>query len=165
MTDALRFEVVLHDECATRALGREIAGLLRPGDVVILTGALGAGKTTLVKGLVAALDDTIEVTSPTFALCHRYESEPPIAHVDCWRMEHASEVADLALDELLDEGWVAIIEWGERLGGLFDSAALIVSLERDEDARSAALTSSSARWRKDSDALSEIVRHLGGDPC
>ncbi len=113
---------------ATRAVGGAIAGELRPGDVVLLTGELGAGKTTLVKGLVEALGGGDSVTSPTFTLCHLYATTPPVAHVDAWRLQHLGEALDLALEEALDEGGVAIVEWGEALAPLYGDGALSVEL-------------------------------------
>lgn len=155
MNRVVDVSVTLCNEKKTRALGAVIARELRGGDVVILSGELGAGKTTFVKGLVGSLDATVEVTSPTFALCHRYACSPPIAHVDCWRMKSTSELADLALEELLDDGWVALIEWGERLGGIFDDEALTVTMVTSGDARVARLSTRNQRW-------SEISSRVAG---
>jgi tRNA threonylcarbamoyladenosine biosynthesis protein TsaE len=113
---------------ATRAVGAAIAGELHPGDVVLLSGELGAGKTTLVKGLVEALGGGDAVTSPTFTLCHVYPTVPPLAHVDAWRMTRLAEALDLALEEVLDEGGAAVVEWGEALAPLYGEGALVVSL-------------------------------------
>jgi tRNA threonylcarbamoyladenosine biosynthesis protein TsaE len=121
--------VDLVDAAATRALGVALASVLVPGDVVLLSGELGAGKTTLVGGVVAGLGgDPTEVTSPTFTLCHLYPTEPVVAHVDCWRLDTTAEIADLALDEVLEEGGVALIEWGERAAALFGEEALVLEL-------------------------------------
>lgn len=112
----------------TRRLGAAIGAALRPGDVVLLTGELGAGKTTLVKGLVAALGGGDVVTSPTFTLCHVYDSAPVVAHVDAWRLGNVGEALELALEEQLDEGAVAVVEWGEALAPLYGADALVVTL-------------------------------------
>ncbi|HTW97772.1 MAG TPA: tRNA (adenosine(37)-N6)-threonylcarbamoyltransferase complex ATPase subunit type 1 TsaE [Acidimicrobiales bacterium] len=119
---------------ATRAVGAAIAGVLRPGDVVLLSGELGAGKTTLVKGIVEALGGGDCVTSPTFTLCHLYPTSPPVAHVDAWRMEQLGEALDLALEEALDEGAVAVVEWGEALAPLYGRGALTVLMRPGESA-------------------------------
>ena len=112
----------------TARLGAALAGLLEPGDVVLLSGELGAGKTTLVKALVAALGSDEEVTSPTFTLLRTYATSPPVAHVDCWRLEQLHEVLDLGLEEVLDDGGVALIEWGEAAAPRFGRDALLVTL-------------------------------------
>src|ERR1017187_7024580 len=90
----------------TRAIGDGIAPLRSAGDGVLLVGSLGAGKTTFVQGLGAALGGREPVTSPTFTLAHKYRTSPPVTHVDLWRLGHLQEVVDLALEEDLDEGGV-----------------------------------------------------------
>ncbi len=101
--------------------------------MLLLSGGLGAGKTTLTKGLVAALGAVGEVTSPTFTLLRTYATEPVVAHVDCWRLEQLGEVADLGLDELLDDGAVAVVEWGEAAEQLFGEDALHVVMDVAKD--------------------------------
>ena len=103
--------------------------MLRAGDVVLLVGPLGAGKTTLVQGLVAALGGHRAATSPTFTLAHRYKTAPPVTHVDLWRLEHLQEVVDLALEEELDDGGVVLVEWGDAAEPLYGDDALVVRLE------------------------------------
>lgn len=105
-------------EEAGEALGRR----LRPGDVVLLTGELGAGKTTFVRGVARGAGSEAPVASPTFQLVRVYPGSTQLAHVDLYRIEKASELADLGLDELADQGAV-IIEWGDRLDA--DGSALI----------------------------------------
>jgi tRNA threonylcarbamoyl adenosine modification protein YjeE len=128
--EVVELEVV--GEQAMNELGATLASALRPGDVVLLLGDLGAGKTTLVNGALGKLSDHRQATSPTFALCHVYDSEPVICHVDCWRMNDERELADLALEEMLDDGAVALIEWGELARGRFGEDAIVVEIERDE---------------------------------
>ena len=89
---------------------------------------VSAGKTTLTKGLVEALGGDDEVTSPTFTLCQIYATTPEIAHVDCWRLESTAELADLAIEEVLDVGGVAVVEWGERVASVLGKDALHVTL-------------------------------------
>jgi tRNA threonylcarbamoyladenosine biosynthesis protein TsaE len=113
----------------TRAVGAGIARVLRAGDVVLLVGPLGAGKTTLVQGLVAALGGHRAATSPTFTLAHRYKTAPPVTHVDLWRLEHLQEVVDLALEEELEDGGVVLVEWGDAAEPLYGNDALVVRLE------------------------------------
>lgn len=116
----------------TRALGARLAGLLEPGDVVLLVGGLGAGKTTFVQGVAEALGVTGDVTSPTFTLCQIYEGRLNLMHADLWRLERLQEVVDLALDEGLEEGGVLIAEWGEGAEELFGDDALVVTIEAGE---------------------------------
>jgi tRNA threonylcarbamoyl adenosine modification protein YjeE len=97
---------------AMRALGREIGGLLRAGDLVVLTGPLGAGKTTLTTGIGDALGVRGPVTSPTFVLARTHPSEtggPPLVHVDAYRLGSPAELDDLDLDFA---GSVVVVEWG-----------------------------------------------------
>lgn len=101
---------------ATETLGRQIAALLRPGDVVALFGDLGAGKTTLSRGILRGLGHEGDVASPTFPIVQPYEElAPPVWHVDLYRIESPDELAELALDEALADG-ALLIEWPERLG-------------------------------------------------
>ncbi|HYD26392.1 tRNA (adenosine(37)-N6)-threonylcarbamoyltransferase complex ATPase subunit type 1 TsaE [Brevundimonas sp.] len=108
--------LALGDAAATTRLGAAIAPLLAPGEAVLLYGPLGMGKSTLARGLIRALTRPDEdVPSPTFTLVQFYESEPPVAHFDLYRLTRAAEAAEIGLDEALDEG-CAVIEWPERLG-------------------------------------------------
>ena len=106
----------LGDADATGALGARIAPLLQSGDAVLLYGPLGMGKSTLARGLVRALTRPEEdVPSPTFTLVQFYETTPPVAHFDLYRLSRPDEAFEIGLDEALDDGAV-LIEWPERLG-------------------------------------------------
>ncbi|WP_409019321.1 tRNA (adenosine(37)-N6)-threonylcarbamoyltransferase complex ATPase subunit type 1 TsaE [Brevundimonas vesicularis] len=106
----------LPDAEATTRLGQAIAPLLEPGEAILLYGPLGMGKSTLARGLIRALTRPDEdVPSPTFTLVQFYESDPPIAHFDLYRLSRPDEAFEIGLDEALDEG-CALIEWPERLG-------------------------------------------------
>ena len=98
----------------TLAFGRSIADQLRPGDVVALCGQLGAGKTHVVKGILAGLGSNEEVTSPTFSLVHEYQkARLPVFHFDFYRMEHERELLNIGWDEYLDEPGIVIVEWAD----------------------------------------------------
>ncbi len=123
--------MMLADEMATTALGASLAGKLRPGDVVTLSGDLGVGKTALVRGALGALGHEGEVPSPSFAIVQPYdELEPPIWHVDLYRVEDPAELDELGLDSLGDA--VLLVEWPERAGGGRWPDALRLRLEFGE---------------------------------
>ena len=109
---------VTHSPEETMLLGREIARLLKPPCLVLLEGDLGAGKTTLVKGIVAGLGAASEdeVTSPTFTLVHEYGPAGSVYHADLYRIEGVRDLATLGLDELSSQTATVLIEWGEKLG-------------------------------------------------
>ena len=98
----------------TEALGEELANRLRPGDLLLLAGELGAGKTTFVRGLARGLGSSAPVQSPTFQLVRVYPGRIQLAHLDLYRLETGSELGDLGLEDLLEAGVVAV-EWGDRL--------------------------------------------------
>ena len=114
----------------TIALGQTIARQLPSPAVVLLIGDLGAGKTTLAKGIVKGLGaaEPDDVSSPTFTLIHEYGREKPVYHVDLYRLDHASEAATLGLDELFDREAVVLIEWGERFPELLPSDRIEIRL-------------------------------------
>src|SRR5207237_9634858 len=97
----------------TRSLAMEIAGLARSGDLLLLAGDLGAGKTSFVQGFGRALGVEEAVTSPTFVLVRTYEGRMPLVHVDVYRLNNLQELLDLGIGELLDSAGVTLIEWGD----------------------------------------------------
>jgi tRNA threonylcarbamoyladenosine biosynthesis protein TsaE len=98
----------------TEALGERLGARLKPGDLVLLAGPLGSGKTTFVRGMARGAGSDAQVQSPTFQLVRVYTGRVQLAHVDLYRVKVAGELADLGLDELLDQG-AMVIEWGDRL--------------------------------------------------
>lgn len=123
---------VVADRDAMHALGRELAGWLRPGDVVILSGELGAGKTTLTQGIGQGLGVRGPVTSPTFVLARVHPSlgaGPALVHVDAFRLGGRLEVEDLDLDASLPDS-VTVVEWGEGKADELAEDRLVVRIER-----------------------------------
>lgn len=110
-------ELVLEaaDEATTKEIGAALAGMLRPGDVVGLTGDLGAGKTRFVQGAATALDVEDPVVSPTFVLVRSYDGRLPVQHVDAYRLGGAVELEDLGIEEVLPSDAVAFVEWADRV--------------------------------------------------
>lgn len=132
-------EIGLTDAEATGRLGAAIAPVLRTGDAVLLTGGLGAGKSTLARGLIRALTSPEEdVPSPTFTLVQFYESSPAVAHFDLYRLESADEAFEIGLDEALDAGAV-LVEWPQRLGARLPPDRLDIDLAEQGEGRVARL--------------------------
>ena len=120
--------MILEDERATLEFGARLAAALRSGDVITLSGPLGVGKTALARGILEALGHRGEVPSPSFAIVQPYEElDPPIWHVDLFRIEHISELDELGL-EAADEG-VLLVEWPERAGASAWPQALGLTLD------------------------------------
>lgn len=97
----------------TRALGAALAELARPGDIILLTGDLGSGKTVFAQGFAQGLGVTERVTSPTFTLARSYTGRCRLHHLDVYRLDHLQEAIDLGLPELVDDEAVSLIEWGD----------------------------------------------------
>jgi tRNA threonylcarbamoyladenosine biosynthesis protein TsaE len=143
----------------TRELGAAIAAIVTRGDVVLLAGDLGAGKTTLTQGFARGLGVIERVTSPTFVLMRPYDGLLPLVHVDAYRLEHLQEVIDLGLPELLDDGAIAVIEWGDVVAPALPPDFLELRLEyRDaEDERDVRLRFAGPRWAARRTALRAAV--------
>lgn len=123
--------LILKDEQATLNVGRELGALLRAGDKIALRGTLGAGKTTLARGILQGLDYGGEVPSPTFAIVQPYEppeTRIPVAHVDLYRIEDPEEIPELGLEDALVDG-AMIVEWPDRMPDSFWKDALNIELE------------------------------------
>ena len=143
MADGFRMNVALPDLAATAGLGARIAALLGPGDLVALSGDLGAGKTTLARAILAGLGVAEHVPSPSFTLVQAYETQRLVVrHVDLYRLKNASELAELGLEEALEDGAV-LVEWPERANL---PASLRIELE-GEGAGRRAMLQGAARWR------------------
>lgn len=117
----------------TRELGAALAGLVQPGDVVLLSGDLGAGKTTLAQGFARGLGVADQVVSPTFVLARLYRGRLPLIHADAYRLDNLAEVTDLDLPELLDDGGVALVEWGDVIAPMLPADFLEVRIDLGDD--------------------------------
>jgi len=112
----------------TDAAGERLGTTLGPGDVVALSGELGAGKTVFVQGLVRALGVTSGATSPTFVLVNEYRGRLPVHHVDAYRTASLAELLDLGVEEMMDGDGVTVIEWAERLEPVLPARAVRVRI-------------------------------------
>ncbi|HEX3564777.1 MAG TPA: tRNA (adenosine(37)-N6)-threonylcarbamoyltransferase complex ATPase subunit type 1 TsaE [Acidimicrobiales bacterium] len=123
------------DVGGTRALAGAVAGLCVPGDIVLLAGDLGAGKTAFAQGFGAALGVEEPITSPTFALLRQYPCDygaiRTLLHADVYRLDHLQEVVDLGLGELVEDGGVAVVEWGDVAEPVLGSGSLTVHIVAD----------------------------------
>lgn len=139
-------ELLVPDEGAMRDLGERLAGLLRAGDLVILSGPLGAGKTTLVQGIGTGLGVRGPVTSPTFVIARVHPGPVPLVHADAYRLGNVIEVDDLDLDT---ENSVTVVEWGEGLAeGLADDRLEIsISPDPDSQRRTVRIRGRGERWQ------------------
>ncbi len=148
---------------ATQAFGRHIGEALQIGDLVLLAGTLGAGKTTLTQGIAWGAGVTEYAHSPTFVLVHEYAGRIPIYHLDLYRFEGASavddlaEVEDLGIDEMMETG-ACIVEWAERAAEVFPGDFLEISLTEGEtlDDRVLTLTAHGTRFES---LVSELAQH------
>lgn len=139
--------MILTDPHASEALGARLAALIAPGDVVTLSGPLGAGKTSVARGLLAALGLVGEAPSPSFAIVQPYappEVRLPVLHVDLYRIEDPDEIEELGLDDTADA--VLLVEWPERAPGWWPDA-LALSLEMLPDGTRRLTASVPAGWR------------------
>ena len=138
--------MILRDEKATLAAGKAVAKSLRAGDVITLSGPLSAGKTTLVRGMLAALGHKGEVPSPSFAIVQPYEDlSPPVWHVDLYRIEQPSDLDELGLEDIREDG-ALVIEWPEHAGSNVWPEALALSLEALDDGSRSLTARVPAAW-------------------
>ena len=128
----------------TQAFGEQLAQDLRPGDLVILSGPLGAGKTALTQGIGRGLGVRGAVTSPTFVIARVHPGPTPLVHVDAYRL--GGDLDDLGIDEDLDQA-VVVVEWGEGVVEGFSDSHLLISMQRhDDDSRTVHVTGIGPRW-------------------
>lgn len=152
-------QLTIPDADAMEAFGARLAGLLAVGDLVVLDGPLGAGKTTLTRGLGAALGARGAITSPTFVLAREHPTSfgVPLVHVDAYRLPTARELDDLDLDYA---GAIVVVEWGAgKLDGVTDSwIDIAISRDAADDSRAVTVTGNGPRWAD----LDVALRHPAG---
>ena len=144
----------------TRRLAEAVAGLARAGDVIVLAGDLGAGKTAFVQGFGRGLGVAERITSPTFTLVHVYDDgRLPMHHLDVYRLDQLSEALDLGLPEMLDEEGVVLVEWGDAITPVLPHDLLEVRLTfgAGDDERVLALRTVGPTWAARVDALAGIL--------
>ena len=140
-------QLVSESEEETRRLGSRLARLLGPGDVVLLSGALGSGKTCLAQGIAAGLGVREPVTSPTFSLVNEYDSKPRLFHLDFYRLERPSEIMEMGFDEYFYGDGITVAEWPERVIGLPPEHLRIHVLSVSERSRALDFSPTGDRYR------------------
>jgi tRNA threonylcarbamoyladenosine biosynthesis protein TsaE len=157
------------DVDGTRELGEALAGLAHPGDIILLTGDLGAGKTAFAQGFARGLGVEERVTSPTFTLARDYDGRLRLHHLDVYRLDRLQEAVDLGLPEMVDDGSVTLIEWGDVVIPTLPAAYLEIRLSfgDDDDARVLELRPTGSSWVARNRQLAEVLAPWcdGAAPC
>jgi tRNA threonylcarbamoyladenosine biosynthesis protein TsaE len=143
----------------TIALAQRVGGLLIPGDLIVLAGDLGSGKTTFAKGIGRGLGVNDPIVSPTFTLVREYEGRLRLVHVDVYRLDHVQELHDLGLEELAGNDAVTLVEWGDVVEAFLPAERLEVRLEpgADDDDRVVTLVASGPSWHSRRAGLATAV--------
>jgi tRNA threonylcarbamoyladenosine biosynthesis protein TsaE len=149
----------------TRALASALAPFLVAGDVVLLIGDIGAGKTSFVQGLARGLGVTEPVTSPSFTIVHEYEGRVPIAHIDVYRLDRMQELYDIGIEELVDSGRVAIVEWGDVVAQVLppEHLAIRIDLGASDDERGFSFEWNGARWQGRRREIESLLAEFASD--
>lgn len=143
----------------TRRIAEALAPLLVPGDVVALTGDLGAGKTVFVQGAARALGVKSRVTSPSFVLLREYLGDLPVLHLDVYRLNSLQELIDLGFEEYMEPSRVMFIEWGDAVGPMLPEEHLEIDLRVvSEDERTVTFTPFGAGWLG---RIASLAEHMG----
>jgi tRNA threonylcarbamoyladenosine biosynthesis protein TsaE len=165
MESALEITTTSAEE--TRILGVALAPVLAPGDIVSLSGDLGAGKTVLVQGLASALGVRQPITSPSFTLVREYEARYRLVHVDVYRLDSFQEVLDIGFEEFLDPSAIVAIEWGEAVTPLLPRRYVEIELRHPpgsgaEDERVVRFRPRGAEWARKLDGMRTTAEALLG---
>jgi tRNA threonylcarbamoyladenosine biosynthesis protein TsaE len=157
----MRIELRTETAEETRELGRALAALLEPRDTIVLTGDLGAGKTTLVQGVGAGLGVGEHVSSPTFTLVREYAGRLDVAHVDVYRLERVQDVVDLGLEEVGGPDRVLLVEWGDAVEDLLPGDRLRIELtaqDPETEARRISIEPRGGSWAARWERLEQVLR-------
>jgi tRNA threonylcarbamoyladenosine biosynthesis protein TsaE len=154
----------------TALLAQRVGALLRAGDVVVVAGELGVGKTVFAKGVARALGITEPVLSPSFTIVRQYEGTLPLVHVDVYRIDHVQELYDIGLDELIGDDTVTLVEWGDRISSMLPADRLEVTIGADEhhdDSRHLRFDAVGRTWIDRRDLLAAVGEAPSGSapPC
>lgn len=153
-------EIVCHSETPedTRAMGAAVARALAPGDVVSLSGDLGAGKTCFVQGAAPVLGVRARVQSPSFVLVREYAGDVRVVHADVYRLNSLQELFDLGYEELFDPRAVVFVEWGDAVSGALPPERLEIVMTRDgNESRRVVVRSDGAAWESRFDSVEEAL--------
>ncbi|ADJ26425.1 protein of unknown function UPF0079 [Dehalogenimonas lykanthroporepellens BL-DC-9] len=141
-------QVITESAAGTRRLGYLLGEILEPGDVLFLTGPLGAGKTTLTQGIARGLGISAEVMSPTFVLMRELQGRLALYHIDLYRLDDLSEIADLGLDDYFYGDGVTVVEWADRAEALLPEERLAIVIDyHGEQSRSFKHSARGERYR------------------
>ena len=159
----MRIELTATTPEDTMAVGEAVASLIREGDALALTGELGAGKTTFIRGVARALGFDGAVASPTFTLVREYQGRVRIYHVDVYRLERVQDVLDLGLDEMAAEGGVLLVEWGDAVEALLPDDHLLaeITVVGEGNARRIVVTGVGPSWATRWERLERLTEPWG----
>lgn len=166
------FDMTTASAGGTRAIGAALGRLVRPGDVIVLTGDLGAGKTVITQGLASSLGVAGHVTSPTFNILVVHRGEIDLAHFDLYRLEHECQLEDIDFWGVVESDAVSVIEWGDRFpGALPDEVLTVVITITGDESRHMAISASGPRstalareWAAACAHLDGVSAASGGEP-
>ncbi len=150
----------------TRELASRLSELARAGDLIVLSGALGSGKTAFAQGFATGLGVTEHVTSPTFALVQSYSGRLDLHHLDVYRLDHVNEALDLGLAEMLDDNAVVVIEWGDTIAPVLPHQYLEIHLSHgtNTESRLVDLRPVGDGWQARHRALRAVITNVDESP-
>jgi tRNA threonylcarbamoyladenosine biosynthesis protein TsaE len=158
--------LISHSPEQTQELGRRLGELARPGDVFLLVGGLGAGKTCLTQGIAWGLGIQEHTMSPTFVIVRELRGRLPLYHIDLYRLDHLEEIADLGLDHYFYGNGVCVVEWAEKGTGLLPPEHLLIEISYlSETGRSFQITPSGERYAEIEKQLEKDKKEVPGSSC